>query len=147
MQKESLIRKISNIDFSLPGKEEKKRNRISIFTALEKKNILNDLNEQRLYRQKNEEIRKKQFKNKKIYIIQNKAYYKVCDFMRAYYLEVESCKKISYSQSTLLLYTYTYATMTARKGLAKIDKATKRILISRNVLRVYFKPFTLEEEH
>lgn len=136
----------SNIDFFSESEEEKNRHKIDIFTPFEKKNILNHLNEQRLLRQKNEEIQKKRFENKKIYTIENKKYYKINDIKRAYYLEVESCKNISYAQSMILLYTYTFATMTARKGLAKIDKATERILISNDILRVYFKPYTLEEE-
>ncbi len=137
---------ISNIDFFPESEEKKNRHTIDIFTPLEKKNILNHLNEQRLYRQENEEIQKKRFENKKIYIIQNKQYYKIIDMKRAYYLEVLSCKNISYAQSVVLLYTYTFATMTARKGLAKIDKSTERILLSNDALRVYFKPYTLEEE-
>ncbi|WP_415408172.1 hypothetical protein ACLHDG_06370 [Sulfurovum sp. CS9] len=137
---------ISNIDFFSESEEKKNRHQIDIFTPLEKKNILNHLNEQRLSRQENEEIQKKRFENKKIYTIQNKQYYKIIDMKRAYYLEVDSCKNISYAQSMVLLYTYTFATMTARKGLAKIDKATERILISNDALRVYFKPYTLEEE-
>ncbi len=137
---------ISNIDFFPESEEKKNRHTIDIFTPLEKKNILNHLNEQRLSRQENEEIQKKRFENKKIYIIQNKQYYKIIDMKRAYYLEVLSCKNISYAQSVVLLYTYTFATMTARKGLAKIDKSTERILLSNDALRVYFKPYTLEEE-
>ncbi len=138
--------KTSNIDFFSESEEEKNRYKTDIFTPLEKKNILNQLNEERLLRQKNEEKQKKRFENKKIYKIQNKEYYKINDIKRVYYLEVESCKNISYSQSTILLYTYMFATMTARKGLAKIDKATERILISNDALRVYFKPFTFEKE-
>ncbi|OQX77025.1 MAG: hypothetical protein B6D54_02760 [Epsilonproteobacteria bacterium 4484_65] len=137
---------ISNLDFFSESEEKKNRHQIDIFTHLEKKNILNHLNEQRLSRQKNEKIQKERFENKKIYMIQNKQYYKIIDMKRAYYLEVESCKNISYAQSIVLLYTYTFATMTARKGLAKIDKATERILISNDALRVYFKPYALEEE-
>ena len=138
---------ISNIDFFSESEEKKNRHTINIFTPLEKKNILNHLNEQRLSWQRNEEIQKKRFENKKIYTIQNKQYYKIIDMNCAYYLDVESCKNISYAQSIVLLYTYTFATMTARKGLAKIDKATERILLSNDALRVYFKPYTLEEEH
>ena len=137
---------ISSIDFFSESEEKKNRHKIDIFTSLEKKNILNRLNEQRLFRQENEKIQKKRFENKKIYTIQNKQYYKIIDMKRAYYLEVESCENISYAQSIVLLYTYTFATMTARKGLAKIDKATERILISNDALRVYFKPYALEEE-
>ena len=137
---------ISNIDFFSESEEKKNRHQIDIFTPLEKKNILNYLNEQRLCRQENEEIQKKRFENKKIYTIQNKQYYKIIDMNRAYYLDVESCKNISYTQSIVLLYTYTFATMTARRGLVKIDKATERILLSNDALRVYFKPYTLEEK-
>ena len=136
----------SNIDFFSESEDAKNRYKIDIFTPLEKKNILNHLNKQRLSRQKNEEIQKKRFENKKIYTIQNKQYYKIIDMNRAYYLEVDSCKNISYAQSIVLLYTYTFATMTARNGLAKIDKATERILLSNDALRVYFKPYTLEED-
>ena len=138
---------ISNIDFFSESEEAKNRHKIDIFTPLEKKNILNHLNEQRLSRQENEEIQKKRFENKKIYAIQNKQYYKIIDLKRAYYLEVESCENISYTQSMVLLYTYTFATMTARKGLAKIDKATERILLSNDAIRVYFKPYSFEEKH
>jgi hypothetical protein len=138
--------KTSNIDFFSESAEEKNRKTTDLFTPLEKKNILNQLNEKRLLHQKNEEMQKKRFEKKKIYTIQNKKYYKIYDFKHAYYVEVESCKNISYAQTTILLYTYTFATMTARKGLAKIDKVTEKILVSNDVLRVYFKSFTLEEE-
>lgn len=140
------MRERSDIDFFSESEEKKNRHTIDIFTPLEKKNILNHLNEQRLSHQKNGEMQKKRFENKKIYTIQNEQYYKIIDMKRTYYLEVESFENISYAQSIVLLYTYTFATMTARKGLAKIDKATERILISNDALRVYFKPYTLEEE-
>lgn len=137
----------SNIYFFSESREEKSRKTTDLFTPLEKKNIWDQLNEKRLLRQKNAENQKKRFEKKKIYTIQNKKYYRIHDFKYAYYLEVESCRNLSYSQTVILLYTYTFATMTARKGLAKIDRVTERIMISNDALRVYFKPYCLEEEH
>ncbi|RRS30036.1 MAG: hypothetical protein P794_08770 [Epsilonproteobacteria bacterium (ex Lamellibrachia satsuma)] len=139
--------KTSSIDFFSESEEDQCRKRTELFTPLEKQKILNQLNQERLFRQKNDEMQKKRFENKKIYTIQNKKYYKIMDFKHSYYIKVENYKNISYAQTTVLLYTYTFTTMTVRKGLAKIDKATERILISNDALRIYFKPYILEEEH
>ncbi len=114
-------------------------------TALyDKKKIWNQLNEERRLRQKNKEMGKSRFFNKRIYAIDNKKYYKVIGMSNNYYLSVDSLNYLATSQFVIQLCQYTFNGMKAQRGLIKIDKATNKIFISEDTLRVYFKSCALE---
>lgn len=116
------------------------------FSKQDKAYILNQLNEQRLLRQKIEERQKNRFKNKKVYTIHSEQYYKITDSQRDYYVTVDECTNITYKPSLITLYTYSYTIMSKEEGLIKVDWATDRLLVSNDITRVYFKPFYLETE-
>ncbi|HIQ28558.1 MAG TPA: hypothetical protein EYH42_08680 [Sulfurovum sp.] len=114
-------------------------------TALyDKKKIWNQLNEERRLRQKKKEMGRNRFLNKKIYSIDNKKYYKVIGMSNVYYLQVNSLNYMEASQFIVQLCQYTFNGMKSKKGLIKIDKATNKIYISEDTLRVYFKSCALE---
>ncbi len=114
-------------------------------TALyDKKKIWNQLNEERRLRQKKKEMGRNRFLNKKIYSIDNKKYYKVIGMSNVYYLQVNSLNYMEASQFIVELCQYTFNGMKSKKGLIKIDKATNKIFISEDTLRVYFKSCALE---
>ena len=114
-------------------------------TALyDKKKIWNQLNEERRLRQKNKEMEKNRFANKKIYTIDNKKYYKVIGMSNSYYLQVNSLNYLRASQVIIQLCQYTFNGMKSKRGLLKIDKVTNKIFISEDTVRVYFKSCALE---
>lgn len=119
----------------------------SKFTEEEKENIFKQLNEQRLLRQKNEERHKNRLKNKKVYNINNKRYYRIDDLNRSYYIAEDELQHISYRPKVISLFTYSYTIMQETKGLIRIDWATDRLLVSDDIMRIYFKPFRLKIDY
>ena len=144
-----------------------------IYTTEEKKLILERLNEERLKRSKTEavdpkekrgipeklererqemqerkEFQKSRFGDKKVYILENREFYKILGMGREYYIKVEDCKNISPSSPEIL-------TLFHRgfDGLRKLDMLiqfkdySEKIFISEDVLRVYFKQAFLEVDN
>ena len=111
----------------------------------EKNKTWNKLYEEKLLRQKNREIDKKRLANKKMYVIDNKKYYKLIGMRNDYYLQTNSLKNLSTSKCTIELYRYSFSGLKTQRGLIKLDKATNEILISDNTLRVvYFESYEIE---
>jgi len=119
----------------------------ALLSLFDKKKIWNELNEERLLRQNEEEMKKKLFLNKKIYTIHNKKYYKLIGFSTTYYVQVDSFNYQASPQYLIQLCTYTFNGMKSKRGLIKIDKVRSKIFISEDTLRVYFKPYEMEEIH
>lgn len=117
----------------------------AFLSLFEKSKIWNQLNEERLLRQKNKELDKQRLTNKKIYIIDNKKYYKLLGMRNDYYLHENSLKDLSVSKFSIELYRYTFNGLKAQRGLIKLDKTTNKIFISDDSLRVvHFEPYELE---
>ena len=111
----------------------------------EKNKTWNKLYEEKLLRQKNREIDKKRLANKKIYVIDNKKYYKLIGMRNDYYLQANSLKNLSTSKCVIELYRYSFSGLKTQRGLIKLDKATNEILISDDTLRVvYFESYEIE---
>ncbi len=143
-----------------------------IYTTEEKKLILERLNEERLERRNaeavdpkeqmdmaekldrerkkynREEFQKSRFGDKKVYILENREFYKILGIGREYHIKVEDCKNISPSSPEIL-------TLFHRgfDGLRKLDMLiqfkdySEKIFISEDVLRVYFKQASLEVDN
>ncbi len=119
----------------------------ALLSLFDKKKIWSDLNEQRLLRQKEHEMKQNLLFNKKIYAIDNKKYYKIIGLNTSYYIQVESFNTQPSSQYMIQLGTYGFNGMKSKRGLIKIDKVRKKIAISEDTLRVYFKPYEIEDIH
>jgi hypothetical protein len=124
------------------------------YTKEEKAIILKKLNDQRLIRQKNtevssqeknNEIEEKRLKNKKEYKINNKQFYKFQNMERGYYIEKEKAEKISTIPMIMTLYYKTFGELKKKDVLIKLKVYSENFFISYDVLRVYFKPYALEE--
>jgi len=110
-----------------------------------KDDVLNHLNKERLWLQKREEMQKKRLANKKIYTFGEKEYYKFVNMEREYYLEKESCGKFYSRPSIVTLYYRTFGEMKKKDVLLKIVSYSEKIFISYDAIRVYFKPYSFEE--
>jgi hypothetical protein len=112
----------------------------------EKQRIWNQLNENRLLRQKKEECRKGRFLHEKCYTFKNESYYKILRMMGEYYIKVSDYEKITLKQSIVTLYSYTFHGLKTMKCYAKFTKYSDKLFISEVSTRDYFKMYDLEKE-
>jgi len=128
--------------------EEKKKTEVKKeYTEEEKQHILQELNEKRIREEHAKEMERIRFLNKKVYTFGNKKYYKLKEMEREYFLNVEDCKNLSSQPSIVSLYYRTFGEMKKREVLLKIEPRSEKIFISKDAVRVYFKPFMLEEKY
>ncbi len=124
---------------SLSGKDKS-------YSEEEKKKILQKLNEKRLSTQKREEISKKRISNKEIFKFGAKEFYKFTNMEREYYILVEDCKKFSSRPALFTLYYKSIDELKKKDILIKTEIYSDKIFISYDVIRVYFKGYSLEDE-
>ncbi|WP_241497463.1 hypothetical protein [Sulfurovum riftiae] len=117
------------------------------YTEEEKHRILQELNEKRIRDEHNKEMKRIRFLDKETYTFGNKTYYKLKDMEREYYLEVETCENFTSRPSIVPLYYRTFGEMKKKEVLLKIVPYSDKIFISRDAIRVYFKPFALQDKH
>jgi len=110
-----------------------------------KHHILDDLTEKQIVEKHYKEMERIRFLNKKIYTFANKTYYKLKEMEREYYIEVDICKKITSKPAIVPLYYRTFGEMKKREVLLKIEPHSDKIFISKDAIRVYFKPFKLQD--
>ena len=118
------------------------------YTEEEKTKILNKLNEKRLSTQKREEIQKNRLHKKKIYKFGNKEFYKFKNMEREYYIEIEDCNKFSSRPVIVTLFYKTVSENELKKKdvLIKTEIYSENFFISHDLIRVYFKGYSLEDE-
>jgi hypothetical protein len=116
------------------------------FTEEEKHHILQELNEKRIKEEHHKRMKRIRFRNKEKYTFGNKTYYKLKDMEREYFLEVDICKNFTSRPSIVPLYYRTFGEMKKRDVLLKIELHSDKIFISKDAIRVYFKPFALQEK-
>ena len=114
------------------------------YSAEEKREIFEQLNQKRLSTEKRAEVIRQQCHNKKIYKIHGREYFKIVDMGKAHYISVGSCINISCEPSRISLYTSNFSKMEEKKGLIKVDSVSNRILVSYDTQRISFKLFMLE---
>ncbi len=112
----------------------------------EKQKIWNQLNENRLLRQKKEECRTGRFLREKCYTFRNESYYKILRMMGEYYIKVSDYENIGLRQSEITLYSYTFHGLKTLKCYAKFTKYSDKLFISQATTRDYFKMYDLEKE-
>ena len=127
--------------------DQKSKEASSNLCSLEEKNaILNELNEERLRVQKREEMKKKRLENKQIYKFGNKEYYKFTGMKRAFYIEAKFCETFSGRPTVVTLYYLTFNELKKKDVLIQIRAESEKFFISYDAIRVYFKPYALENK-
>jgi hypothetical protein len=118
------------------------------YTEDEKTKILNKLNEKRLSVQKREEIQKNRIHKKKIYKFGNKEFYKFTNMEREYYIEIAECNKFSSRPVIVTLFYKTISENEFKKKdvLIKTEVYSEKFFVSYDVVRVYFKGYSLEDD-
>jgi hypothetical protein len=111
----------------------------------EKQKIWDQLNENRLLRQKREECRTGRFLNEKCYTFKNESYYKILRMMGEYYIKVSDYEKVSLKQLKVTLYSYTFHGLKTMECYAKFTKYSDKLFISQATTRDYFKMYDLEK--
>jgi len=117
------------------------------YTKNEKEKILKKLNQERLDRQKQQKISDKRTYKKEIYELIGRDFYKFENMDRGYFIELEDMKGLSERPTIVTLYYRVFEEMHKKDMLLKIDTLMDdRVLISHDVIRVYFKSYALEDE-
>jgi hypothetical protein len=128
-------------------KQEKcKKRKYKRYSEEEKQDILRELNDKRLEKQLYEEIAKRRVLYKKIYHFDIREFYKFTLMDREYFIETKDVEKLSNRPQILTLYHRTFGEMKKRDFLMKTVVYSDKIFISADMLRVYFKGYTLESE-
>ncbi len=117
------------------------------YTQSEKNRILSKLNEQRLSKQKREEIKKIRTYNKEEYHFGTKVFYKFLQMEKEYYIEIDDCEKLSSRPTIISLHYRIFDNLKKKDVLIKTEVYSDRFFISYDAIRVYFKEYSLEDRH
>ena len=116
------------------------------YTSEEKSDILRELNDKRLEAQLYKEIEKRRLHNKKKYRFDVREFYKFLHMDREYFIELKDLELLSTRPQILTLYYRTFGEMKKKDFLVKTEVYSDKIFISNDVLKVYFKGYSLEHE-
>jgi len=116
------------------------------YSAERKREILNEINDKRLEKQFYEDMKKRRIYNKKVYTFDLRYFYKFEHMDREYYMEVTDVQKLSSEAQIFTLYHRTFGEIKKKDFLIKIEVYSDKIFISDDVLRIYFKGYSLENE-
>jgi hypothetical protein len=111
----------------------------------EKEKILVKINEERRIAQKYKELQKRRLRNKKVYHLENRVLYKFVGMDRNYYIQVEDCKRLSSRPLILPLFYQGFDGLKQKDVLLRIRDYSDKIFVSEDVLRVYYKEYSLED--
>jgi len=114
------------------------------YSKSDKNKILNKLNQQRLSREKREAIKKKRTYNKEIYTFGDNSFYKLIQMEKEYYIRIEDCEQLTSQPNIISLYYKIFDALKKKDVLMKVEAYSDKFFISYDVIRVYFKPFALE---
>lgn len=104
-----------------------------------KKNIWNQLKEERHTAQKEKALEETRFTfYKKIYTIDNVRYYKVIGLENDFYIQEDSLNYTSSSQFIVQLCYYTINGMKSKRAVLKTDKSKDEMFISKSTLNIQF---------
>jgi hypothetical protein len=145
-EKKFILKRLNDERLRQQKSKETSSNVTKQYSQEDKDDILNKLNDERLRAQRREEMKRKRIENKEIYKFGRKEYYKLINMEREYYLKKENCGKFSSRPSIVTLYYRTFGEMNRKDVLLKIESYSEKIFISYDAIRVYFKPYFLEEK-
>ena len=146
-EKKFILERLNNERLLKQKSKEESSKTTKQYTKKEKNDILEELNEERQRVQKREEMKRKRLDNKEKYKFGNKEYYKFIQMKREYFVEVECCEKFSGRPSFVTLYYMTFNELKKKDVLIKIQTHSEKFFISYDAIRVYFKPYSLENKH
>jgi len=112
----------------------------------EKQGIFRNINDRRLEDQLYKEIEVRRIEKKKKYTFDIREFYKFEHMERGYYIEIKDIKKLSSKPQIFTLYYRTFGEMKKKDFLIKTEIYSDKVFISSDVLRVYFKGYSLENE-
>jgi len=115
------------------------------YTDEEKTFIMDSLNEERLSIRKRQEIDEIRINKKQIYKFEGKTFYKFTNMKRDFFILITDCKKFSSRPSIFTLYYRSLDALQKQDMLIKTEIYSDKIFISYDVIRVYFKGYTLED--
>ena len=116
-------------------------------SAEEKARVMQQLDEQRRQEQKAKESLKRYLKNKKVYDYRGNEYYKVKDYKNSFYIKRSIIEALDTTVQEVELERTGYTSNRTQKGFIKWDSMRETILLSLSKIRIYYKPFEIEEEY
>jgi len=116
-------------------------------SAEEKARVMQQLDEQRRQEQKAKESLKRYLKNKKVYDYRGNEYYKVKDYKNSFYIKKSIIEALDTTVQEVELERTGYTSNRTQKGFIKWDSMREAVLLSLSKIRIYYKPFEIEEEY
>jgi hypothetical protein len=116
-------------------------------SAEEKARVMQQLDEQRRQEQKAKESLKRYLKNKKVYDYRGNEYYKVKDYKNSFYIKRSIIEALDTTVQEVELERTGYTSNRTQKGFIKWDSMRETVLLSLSKIRIYYKPFEIEEEY
>ncbi len=135
-----------NAERLLRQKKERISKTYNEYTKADKKDILKELDEQRLDAQRFKVIKKRRTDNKQKYQFGSKEFYKFSHMNREYYIDLNDVEKISSRPVIMSLYYKIFGELKKKDFLIKVEIYSDKFFISDDILRVYFKGYSLERE-
>ncbi len=135
-----------NSERLLHQKSERRSKTYDKYTKVDKKDILKELNEKRLNAQRFDIIKKRRTEKKQIYQFDIKEFYKFNHMSREYFIDINDVKKVSSRPIVLTLYYRIFGELKKKDFLIKVEIYSEKFFISDDILRVYFKGYSLERE-
>jgi len=111
----------------------------------EKEKILRRIDEERRIAQKYKELQRRRLRDKRVYHLENRLLYRFLDMNRAYYIRVEDCTRLSSRPLILPLFYQGFDGLKQKDVLIRIRDYSDKIFISDDVIRVYYKTYSLED--
>ena len=135
-----------NAERLLRQKTQRKSKTYDEYSKADKKDILKELDEQRLDAQRLDVIEKRRIDKKQKYKFGAKEFYKFSNMSREYYIDISAIEKLSSRPVIMSLYYKIFGELRKKDFLIKIEIYSDKIFISDDILRVYFKGYPLEPE-
>jgi hypothetical protein len=111
----------------------------------QKARIMQQLDEKRRQEQKTKESLQRYLVNKKIYDYRGDEYYKVKDYKNSFYIKRDVIESLDTTVQEVDLERTGYSGSRLMKGFIKWDSVRETILLSLSKIRIYYKPYEIEE--
>ena len=116
------------------------------YTKKDKKDIFDELHEKRRDTQRFEVIKERRTLKKQKYQFGVKEFYMFSHMSREYYIDINDIAKLSSRPIIMLLYYKIFGELKKKDFLIKTEIYSDKFFISDDILRVYFKGYSLERE-
>ena len=111
----------------------------------QKARIMQQLDEKRRQEQKTKESLRRYLANKKIYEYRGDEYYKIKDYKNNFYVKRDVIESLDTTVQEVDLERTGYSANRLMKGFIKWDSVRETILLSLSKVRIYYKPYEIEE--